>query len=105
MICAVPATATINIAIPSGGSATVGARSMFAPTILKPAKVVSSFSGPAPSSSPDTITAADLAPPSVQAYPVQAVAQPGMSMATKVGIFAGLVAVVGIGIVVATKHR
>jgi hypothetical protein len=109
MIAALP-TASFSLSIPRQPVSSVGgARSMFAPTILTATKVVSGYSGGGGASpTPDAVTAADISPPAVQAYPVQATAAatPGaMSMAAKVGIFAGIVAVVGVGIVIATKRR
>jgi hypothetical protein len=97
------ASASFTLSIPSSGRTSTGATSRLAPLILAtaPAKTVATYSGggSAASSGP---AAADLAPPSVQTYPVMATA-PGMAMGTKVAIFGGLVLVVGAAILVATR--
>ncbi len=101
MIAALP-TATFNISLPSTGATSTGATSRIASRYVS--KSVATYAGGGDAGP----AGSDLAPPSVQQYPVQAVvsaaAPAGMGMGTKVAIFAGITLAVGAAIVVATRR-
>ncbi len=99
MIQALP-TASFNLTIPSSGVTATGATSRLASRYVP--KTVASYSGGG--GAPEAVTAADLAPPSVQTYAVQTTAAPGMGMGTKIAIFGGIALVAAGAIVFATRR-
>lgn len=105
MIQAVPLTATISFSAPAAASSSLTAHSMFAPTILKAQKVTSGYSGGGGAApAPEAVTAADLAPPTVQTYAATPQSN-GMSTTTKALIGGGVALVAVVAILAMRKRR